>query len=212
MDSRLNELTEAEREGGWQLLFDGATTGGWRGFRQRTMPGGWQVIDGALTRVAAAGDIITVEQFDDFELTLDWMVEPGGNSGIFFRVTEGAAAAHETGPEMQLLDDARHPDGRSRLTAAGANYGLHPAPEGVVKPAGEWNHVRLVADGAHIEHWLNGSQVVAYELWTAEWEERVQSSKFARWPAYGRARRGHIALQDHGDRVAFRDIKIRSTR
>lgn len=212
MQDAMNELTPSEREAGWRLLFDGETTDGWRGFRQETMPDGWQVVDGALTRVAQAGDIITVEEFGDFELEMEWKVEPGGNSGIFFRVTEDAGATYETGPEMQVLDDAGHADGQSRLTAAGSNYGLHAAPEGVVKPAGEWNQVRLLVDGAHVEHWLNGQKVVEYELWTPEWEERVADSKFAQWPGYGRAERGHIALQDHGDPVAFRNIKIRPIR
>lgn len=209
MQDAMNELSHSEREAGWRLLFDGRTTGGWRGFRQDAMPAGWQVVDGALTRVAEAGDIVTVDEFGDFELKLEWKVEAGGNSGIFFRVTEDAGATYESGPEMQVLDDERHVDGQSPLTSAGSNYGLHPAPEGVVKPAGGWNQVRLLVDGAHVEHWLNGQKVVEYELWTPEWEALVADSKFAQWPGYGRAERGHIALQDHGDRVAFRNIKIR---
>lgn len=204
-----NTLTAQERQEGWRLLFDGETTAGWRGFRRRDMPEGWQVVDGALTRVAPAGDIVTTEEFADFELTLEWMVEPGGNSGIFFRATEDVEEIYHGAPEMQILDDAGHRDGLSRLTAAGSNYGLHPVPEGVARPANEWNHVRLVVRGAHVEHWLNGARVVAYELWSPDWEERVRTSKFAEWPAYGRARSGRIGLQDHGDRVAFRNIRIR---
>jgi hypothetical protein len=196
--------------GEWGALFDGRTTAGWRGFRMDSMPAGWQVVDGALTRVGPGGDIITVEQFGDFELELEWNVAPGGNSGIMFRVTEDSDATYMSGPEMQVLDDAAHRDGLSRLTAAGANYGLDPAPAGVVKPAGEWNAVRLVVRGAHVEHWLNGVKVVEYELWSPDWEARVKASKFAQWPGYGRARTGHIALQDHGDRVAYRSIKIRT--
>jgi hypothetical protein len=126
-----------------------------------------------------------------------------------YRVSETAGNTYETGPEMQVLDDARHADGRSRLTAAGAAYGLYPAPEGVVKPAGEWNQARLVVNGNRVEHWLNGQQVVAYELGSADWQQKVQASKFAAWSGYGRNARGHIALQDHGDRVAFRNIRIR---
>jgi hypothetical protein len=110
---------------------------------------------------------------------------------------------------MQVLDDARHPDGRSRLTAAGSAYGLYPAPAGVAKPAGEWNQVRLVVKGAHVEHWLNGQKVVEYELWSPDWKARVANSKFAQWPTYGLAKQGHIALQDHGDWVAYRNIRIR---
>jgi len=199
----------ATAQSDWRSLFDGRTTAGWRGFRVDTVPGGWQVADGALTRVGGGGDIITADQFANFELELEWNVEPGGNSGIMFRVTEDSDATYKSGPEMQVLDDAAHRDGLSRLTAAGANYGLHPAPAGVVKPAGEWNAVRLVVNGAHVEHWLNGVKVVEYDLWTPAWEAKVAATKFAQWPGYGRARRGHIALQDHGDRVAYRSIRIR---
>jgi hypothetical protein len=199
----------ANTQSGWRSLFDGRTTAGWRGFRMDSMPAGWQVVDSAITRVGAGGDIITVEQFANFELELEWRVAPGGNSGIMFRVTEDSDATYKSGPEMQVLDDAAHRDGQSRLTAAGANYGLDPAPAGAVKPAGEWNAVRLVVNGAHVEHWLNGVKVVEYELWTPQWEAKVAATKFAQWPGYGRARRGHIALQDHGDRVAYRGIRIR---
>lgn len=205
----MNTLSESERTDGWRLLFDGESTAGWRGFRQDAIPDGWQVVEGELTLVAGGGDIISTNQFANFELALEWKVEPGGNSGIMFRVTEEADQTYESGPEMQVLDDAAHADGVSRLTAAGANYGLHPAAEGVVKPAGEWNHVGIVANGAHVEHWLNGVKVVEYELWTDEWEELIRNSKFVEWPTYGRAERGHIALQDHGDRVAYRNIKVR---
>lgn len=204
-----NQLTPAERAAGWRLLFDGRTTEGWRGYQRDDMPDGWQVVNGELTRVARAGDIITNEQFESFELSAEWKVGPGGNSGIFFRATESEPAIYMSAPEMQVLDDAGHRDGQSRLTAAGANYGLHAAPEGVVHPAGEWNQARIVVNGRQVEHWLNGQKVVEYELHSSDWEQRVRNSKFIEWPAYGRAARGHIGLQDHGDRVAFRNIKIR---
>lgn len=205
--SAMNSTATAQSD--WRSLFDGRTTAGWRGFRMDTVPAGWQVVDGTLTRVGGGGDVITIEQFANFELELEWRVEPGGNSGIMFRVTEDSDATYKSGPEMQVLDDAAHRDAQSRLTAAGANYGLDPAPVGVVKPAGEWNAVRLVVNGPHVEHWLNGVKVVAYELWTPAWEAKVAATKFAQWPGYGRARSGHIALQDHGDRVAYRHIRIR---
>jgi len=193
----------------WRSLFDGATTNGWRGYKRADMPDGWRVVDGALTRVGGAGDIITTDQFGNFELSLEWKVQPRGNSGVFYRVTEEGDHAYFTGPEMQVLDDAGHADGQSRLTSAGANYGLYPSPAGIVRPAGQWNEARVLANGAHVEHWLNGSKVVEYELWSPDWEKRVKASKFAAWPKYGRATRGHIALQDHGDTVAYRNIKIR---
>ena len=196
--------------GGWRTLFDGTSTAAWRGYRSESLPAGWQAVDGTLARVGEAGDIVTREQFANFELELDWRVQPGGNSGVMFRVTETAEATYETGPEMQVLDDARHADGKSPLTSAGSAYGLYPAPRGIVKPAGEWNAARLVVDGAHVEHWLNGTKLLEYELWTPEWKAKVAASKFAEWPGYGMARRGHIALQDHGDPVAFRNIRIRT--
>jgi hypothetical protein len=193
----------------WRPLFDGQTMAGWRGYRMEGIPDGWAVVDGNLTRVASGGDIITEEQFDNFELALEWNVSLGGNSGIFFRATEAADRIYETAPEMQVLDDSAHADGANRLTAAGANYGLYAAPEGVVKPAGEWNAVRIVVNGPHVEYWLNGEQVVVYELWSPDWEARVASSKFVEWPGYGRTTRGYIGLQDHGDWVAYRNIMIR---
>ena len=206
----MNTLTSDEQQQGWHLLFDGQTTRGWRGFRQKAAPAGWQVVDGALTRVGRAGDLITAQEFGDFELALEWKLTDGGNSGIMYRVVDAHEATYESGPEMQVLDDARHPDGRSRLTAAGAAFGLYPAPAGVVKPAGEWNQVRIVVKGGHVEHWLNGQKVVEYDLWSPDWKARVANSKFAQWPSYGLAKKGHIALQDHGDWVAYRNIRIRA--
>ena len=202
-------LTPEERAAGWRSLFDGKTTAGWRGYRRPEMPGGWQVVDGALTRVGQAGDIVTTDQFANFELALEWKVTPGGNSGIFYRVIEDADHTYETGPEMQVLDDARHRDGQSRLTSAGALYGLYAAPPGAAKPAGEWNAVRIVVNGAHVEHWLNGVKTVETEIGSTDWNRRVAESKFRDWPGFGKASRGHIALQDHGDWVAFRNIKIK---
>ncbi|MGH7539247.1 MAG: 3-keto-disaccharide hydrolase [Gemmatimonadales bacterium] len=203
-----NTLTATERASGWRLLFDGRTTAGWRGFRKQSIPSGWRVVDGALTRVGGGGDIITTQKFKNFELALEWNIAPGGNSGVFYRASENDDI-HWTAPEMQVLDDARHPDGRSRLTAAGANFGLHPAPAGIVKPAGQWNQARLIVSGRHVEHWLNDVRVLQYELWSPNWEVRVMKSKFAKHPLYGRNLEGYIGLQDHGDRVAYRSIKIR---
>lgn len=205
----MNSLSSTERAEGWRLLFDGVSTKGWRGYGKKDMPKGWAAVDGALTRVSPAGDIITMDQFGNFELALEWSVAPGGNSGIFYRATEGHEAIYIGAPEMQVLDDERHADGRSVLTSAGANYGLHPAPRGVVRPAGEWNAVRILADGNHVEHWLNGVKIVEYELGSKDWAQRVANSKFREWPPYGKAERGHIGLQDHGDWVAFRNIRIR---
>lgn len=212
-DTTPNTLTDAERRDGWRLLFDGRTTSGWRGFRKDVVPDAWSVVDGTLTfDGSGGGDIVTVDQFGDFELVVDWRVGPGGNSGIFYRVTEDVDAIYHSGPEYQVLDDAGHADGQSPLTSAGAAYGLYPAPRGAVRPAGEWNHARIVVREGHVEHWLNGVQTASYQLGSEDWERRVRESKFVEWPAYGRAARGHIGLQDHGDPVSFRNIKIRELR
>ena len=204
-----NTLTSAERAAGWRLLFDGSTTAGWRGFRQAAVPGGWQVVDGALTRTGGGGDLITLDQFGNFELTIQWLIAEGGNSGIMFRVSEATDATHLTGPEMQVLDNVRHPDGRSPLSSAGACYGLYAPSQDVTRPAGVWNDVRLVVNGAHIEHWLNGVKIVEYEIGSPDWLSRLAGSPFRDVPTYAREPRGHIAVQDHGDRVAYRGIKIR---
>jgi 3-keto-disaccharide hydrolase len=194
---------------GWRSLFDGQSVNAWRGYKSDTIPSGWQVVDGALTRVGGGGDIVTRETFGNFELTLEWKVDAGGNSGIFYRASEDDEAIYWTAPEMQVLDDAGHRDGQSRLTAAGSLYGLYPAVAGVVKPAGEWNTVRLVVNGTHVEHWLNGVKLVDCELGSPDWTTRVAASKFAPHLRFGRNVRGHIGLQDHGDRVAYRNIRIR---
>jgi len=208
-DQEINTLTAAERADGWRLLFDGHSLDGWRGYNMDGMPGGWAVEDGLLTRVGEGGDIITKDEFGDFELVVDWRVEEGGNSGILYRAAEGEEWIFHSAPEYQVLDDAHHGDGGSPLTSAGSNYGLNPAPRGLVHPAMEWNTARIVVRGNHVEHWLNGQRTVEYELGSADWAERVANSKFNQWPAYGQAARGHIGLQDHGNRVWYRNMKIR---
>lgn len=208
-----NTLEDFERDAGWVLLFDGTSAEGWRGYNRDDLPDGWQVQDGALTRVAYGGDIIFgARQFADFDLRIEWKVEEGGNSGIFYRAEEGLDAIFKSAVEMQVLDDANHRDGRSPYTSAGAVYGLYPAPRGVVKPAGDWNLARIVARGPHVEHWLNGVKVAEYELGSPDWATRVAGSKFVEWPEFGTSLRGYIGLQDHGDQVWYRNIKIRELR
>jgi hypothetical protein len=206
-----NTLSAKERAEGWRLLFDGKTAAGWRGYRQQTLPAGWQAIDGALTRVGQAGDIVTIDEFGDFELTLEWKLAANGNSGVFYRVVEDDEVMWHMAPEYQIIDNAYKPPIKP-VQNAGANYDLQPPSRDVTKPIGSWNQTRIVAKGAHVEHWLNGVTVVEYELWTPDWERRVHESKFKDYPKYGRARRGHIGLQDHGDQAAFRNIKIRDIR
>jgi hypothetical protein len=208
--SGVNVLTAAEKTAGWKLLFDGTSLNGWRAFKAPTPPAGWKAVNGELHRDASGGDLMTVEQFGDFELRLEWKVAKNGNSGIMFRVTDQGAQTYETGPEFQILDNGGHKDGANPMTSAGSNYAMHPPVRDVTKPIGEWNDVRLVVRGAHVEHWMNGVKLLEYELWSEDWDKRVKASKFAKMPGYGRAKRGHIVLQDHGDLVWYRNVKIKS--
>lgn len=194
----------------WRPLFDGKTLAGWRGYKTTTAPTGWQAVDGTLVRNGPGGDLMTVEEFGDFELELEWKVGPGGNSGVIYRVAPGADQPWHTGPEMQVLDNAKHADGKNPLTSAGSNYAVHAPVKDVTRPVGEWNAMRLLVRGNHVEHWLNGVKLLEYELGSADWQARVKASKFATLPGYGRARRGHLVLQDHGDVVAFRNLRIRA--
>jgi hypothetical protein len=208
-DAPLNSLTDAESKAGWKLLFDGKALDQWRGYKKDTLPDGWKVeADGSFCR-HGGGDIVTKEQFASFELVIDWKISPGGNSGIFYRATEAHGAIYESAPEMQVLDNAKHGDGKNPKTSAGANYALIAPPKDVTKPAGEWNSARLVVDGQHVEHWLNGEKLLDYTLGSAEWAELVKKSKFAGWADYGKALTGHLGLQDHGDQVWYRNVKIR---
>lgn len=224
----LDPLTPEERAAGWELLFDGSSFSGWKNYGAPTDAiEGWRIVAGALefTRdVSFAGlvwnhlnpfgrpvlDLMTKERFRDFELTLEWQVEPGGNSGIFYRVPdERERVGWARALEMQVLDDARHADGRKEKRRAGDLYDVVAGAQRVVKPAGEWNSVRIRVDGDRVEHWLNGTRIVDIEVGSAEWNEAVAASKHAGTADYGRAREGFILLQDHGDPVRYRNIKLR---
>lgn len=205
-----NTVTDADRKAGWHLLFDGKTTAGFRGYKTNTVPSAWRVVDGVLTKAVSTGDIVTKQEFKDFELRFDWKLEKGGNSGVFYRANEAFDHIYWTGPEFQLLDDANAPDGRNRLTSAGAAYGLYAAPAGVVKPADEWNSSAILVKGNHVEHWMNGQKIVEYELLSPDWEAKVRASKFGVWPQYGRLPKGIIGFQgDHNGALSLRNIMIR---
>jgi 3-keto-disaccharide hydrolase len=208
--SGATSLTPEQRAAGWRSLFDGTSTATWRGFRQQTMPAGWQIVDGVLTKTGVVGDIITRDQFGDFQLALDWKLSPGGNAGLFYRGTEEYDHIYWSAPEYQLLDDAAHPDGQSRLTSAGADYALYPAPAGVVKPADQWNSTLIVVKGNTVQHWMNGQKLLEYELGSPDWLAKVKASKFTEYPKYGTAARGHIGIQgDHDGTLSLRNIRIR---
>ena len=198
------------KNGSWRALFDGKSLDAWRGYKDMPVPAGWRIEAGALVKDKPVADIVSKDEFGDFELDLEWKIGEAGNSGIFYRGTEEYEHIYWSAPEYQLLDDIKGTDNKTRLTCAGAAYALYPSPAGHLKPVGEWNRTRIVARGAHVEHWLNGVKLVEYELWSPDWEAKVKASKFKDWPNYGRARRGHIALQgDHAGSLAFRNIRIR---
>jgi hypothetical protein len=197
--------------GPWQSLFDGTTTAAWRGYSSDALPDGWKIADGMLTKDGAVGDLVTRDTFKNFELEIEWRIGRAGNSGIFYRGTFEYDHIYWSAPEYQLLDDANAPDGRSRLTAAGAAYALYPAPAGVVKPFGEWNKTRIIVNGAHVEHWMNGQKIVEYEFWSPDWSARVAASKFSAYPHYGLAKQGVIGIQgDHTGTLALRNIRVRT--
>ena len=216
-EAKPNTLTEDEKKAGWKLLFDGKTTEGWRGYKMKELPPGWKAIDGVLARVSGGAggkgagggdDIVTVEQFDSFELAIDWKIAAGGNSGSLYHVSEDAETSWHVAPEMQVLDNTKYPN-RSKKELAGACYDLYAPTKDVTRPVGEWNQARLVVNGNHVEHWLNGEKIVTYELGSDDWNARVAASKFKDKPKFAQQRKGFICLQDHSDRIEFRNIKIR---
>jgi hypothetical protein len=211
-NAAMNTLTPAERAEGWQLLFDGTHLNHWRGYHSDTLPSAWHAENGVLTKDVSTEDLVSRDQYGNFELKFDWKLTPGGNAGVFYRGTEEYDHIYWSAPEYQLLDDARHPDGKNRLTAAGSAYALYPSPAGIVKPAGQWNSSRIVVNGAHVEHWLNGTKLLEYTLWSPDWRAKVAVSKFADYPNYGMAKSGLIGIQgDHNGKLELRNIMIRRT-
>jgi len=198
----------------WRPLFNGSDFTGWRGFKGARVPTRWHVENGAIAlgTSGSGGDLVTTEEFGDFELKLEWKLSEGGNSGIFYFVQEPDAARNtwSTGLEMQVLDDARHADGKLPSHRAGALYDLVAPTKAAAKPVGEWNSVRIVARNGRIEHWLNGVRVVSTRFGDEHWRARVAGSKFKAMANFAKTPRGHIALQDHGDRVWYRNIRIRT--
>ena len=206
-----NALSSVENAAGWELLFDGKTTKGWRNFKSKTIRKGWSVQSGALVHTKGGGDIVTVKQFANFEFVLDWKIGKDTNSGIMYRVSEDLGAPYLTGAEYQILDNnsTKYGDAKKDKNIAGSNYALYESDRSAVKPLGQWNHTKIVANGNHIEHWLNGKKVVSYVINSAEWKNRIANSKFRDWKRFGLEKKGHINLQDHGDKVWFKNIKIR---
>ena len=207
-----NTLTDAEKNSGWQLLFDGKSTKGWRIY-QNVPADGWQVVDGELISkkdgVTKRADLITAEQYDNFELVFDWKVDKGANSGVIYRALENDRPSFESGPEYQLIDDNGYAEKLEDWQKSGADYAMHPPSTLAAKPAGEYNRTKIVVNGSHVEHWLNGVKVVDYELWTPEWQALKEKGKWKDAKNYAMAKKGYIALQDHGGGVRFKNIKLR---
>jgi hypothetical protein len=181
----------------------------WRAWRGTGIPPQWTIKDGVIELQPGGGDLVSVETFHNFELSFEWRISAGGNSGVIYRSSEDFPLSYQTGAEYQILDNTGHPDGKSPLTSAASNYGLYAPSVDVTKPVGEWNTARIVVSGNHVEHWLNGTEVLDYEIGSPDWKQRVAQSKFAAWPEYGTIATGHIDLQDHGNPVAYRNLMIK---
>lgn len=219
---QINQLTKAEQKAGWKLLFDGKTLTGWRGFHNQQVPEGWGVADGCITKVKTGGttktggDLITADQFENFEFAVEWKLEKGGNSGIKYLVSESLPPTGKSGVsfEYQVLDDDNHPDAKMGIAGnrtAGSLYDLIAASKDKkLKPVGEFNQSRIVVKGNHIEHWLNGVKTVEFDRSSDEYKKHLAESKFKNTKGFGEAKQGHILLQDHSDAVWYRNIKIRA--
>ena len=215
----INVLSKEDSAQGWKLLFDGKTFANWKGYHSDSIPPRWKIKDGVLFTEGKKQisndkeltlDIITKEQFGNFELSWEWKTSAQGNSGVMYHVEEGKyPETFATGPEYQLLDDKGWPDKLKPAQLTGSDYDMYPATNSILKPVGEWNKSTIKVNGAKVEHWLNGSKVVEYELWSPDWKKKLKASKWTEYPGYGLSKTGHIALQDHGTEVCFRGIKIR---
>ncbi|HUS00181.1 MAG TPA: DUF1080 domain-containing protein [Chitinophagaceae bacterium] len=220
MNTSPNTLSAKEKKDGWQSLFDGQTTNGWHAYGKQTIGKAWKVEDGALHLDAAfkktapneGGDIVTDQEFDNFDLKLEWKISPKGNSGIMIYVKEDAAKYGQpyfTGPEMQIVDNAGHPDGKLFKHKAADLYDLIPSTREAAKPVGEWNQVEIIANNGKLDFYFNGEHNVSTNMWDDNWRSMIAGSKFKAWPDFGTFKSGRIDLQDHGDEVWFRNIKIK---
>jgi len=198
----------AEEEGFVPLLGEDARKT-WVGYDKQEWPEGWQLADGVLHRSGSGGDLMTVRKYGDFDLRFEWKIAPGGNSGIMYRVSQEEEPAYYTGPEYQILDNAAHKDGKNPLTSCGSLYALYAPSKDAAKPAGEWNESRIVLKGIRVEHHLNGQKIVDAELGSDNWNKRVAASKFSQWKKFGKNKCGHLVLQDHGDDVWYRNLRIK---
>lgn len=213
-----NKLTKKEKKEGWVLIFDGKTSNGWRGYTKTKFPEkGWAIVDGTIRCLekGGGGDIIFDKKLTNFEFTMNWKIAEGGNSGLFIfgKEVEGKPI-YQSAPECQLLDNERHPDaknGKNGNRKAGSLYDMIPADPQYSKPAGEWNETKIVAKNGNIEHWLNGAKVVSYTIGDDNWKKLCAGSKFKDWPNFvnNPAKDGYLGLQDHGNEIWFKNVKLK---
>ena len=202
----------AIRNGSWQTLFDGKSLDAWRGYKSQTMPAGWRIEGGALVKDDRVPDIITKDQFGDFELELEWKIGDASNSGVFYRGTAEFNQIYWSAPEYQLLDNVNAADNKKDNHLAGSVYDLYAAPKDAARPANEWNQTRILAKGNHVEHWLNGKKVASYDVGSADWNAAIKASKFdpQKYPNFGKAAKGYLGIQgDHPGTLELRNIRIR---
>ena len=204
-------LASVQAATGRTKLFDGHSTTAWRGYGTNSFPSDCWVVERGVLRTVPGHehDLITREQYRDFELELEWRVAVGANSGIMYHVTEEFPETYFTGPEMQIVDDDNSDDGKNPLTAAGSLYDLVAPRNKKLNPAGKWNRARIVVKGHHVEHWLNGAKIVEYELGSPDLNAMIAKTKFKDWPRFAKTETGYIALQNHGGEVSFRKIRVR---
>ena len=213
-----NTLSDKEKSEGWQLLFDGKTTNNWHKFNEERMTDGWIVETGELVALGKGGDIggdiVSDESFANFDLKLEWKISQGGNSGIFYHVKEGLEykALYYTAPEYQLIDDIGFPDELGEWQKTGANYAMHLVDKSKkkLKMVGEWNTSRIFVKDSLVQHYLNGEKIIEFKQWTSDWYKRKMEGKWKDFPDYGIVKNGKIGLQDHGNKIWFRNIKIKS--
>ena len=210
-----NQLTEQQKADGWKLLFDGQTMTGWRNYKNKENDS-WEVVDGMLhckkvndSTENKRADLMTTDQYENYEFAFDWKIAPQGNSGVIYRVTEEFDVPYASGPEYQLIDDVGYPGELKAPNKTGSNYDVHEAKNKNLNPPGEWNSSKIVVNANHVEHWLNGVKVLEYELGSPDWKKRVAGSKWKDFPGYGLAKTGYIDLQDHGSEAWFRNIFIK---
>jgi len=212
-----NTLTRKEIKEGWVLLFNGENTDGWRGYNMDILPSAWKAANGTLMSAGEGGDIggdiITINQYENFDLKLEWQLAPEGNSGILYHIVEGPElhSTYYSGPEYQIIDDIGFPGGVGPFNSTGADYAMTPADtmQKLLYPVGSWNSSRIIYDQGKVIHYLNGKKIVEFTAWNDEWTGKVADSKWKNFPSYGKAKSGYIGLQDHGSKIWFKNIKIR---